>query len=180
MFRKEMLTILALWTLWGPCIVKGDLVFDTGHSTFDDSYPYSNEVWVVDNAVLDVVGGEIGKLGTGDFATVNLYAGTVDWLWTGEPSIDESVVNIWGGNINWLAAYRDTVVNIYAYDVQFHPTGGGEWGSAKWLEGVYYSNNEPFALLLYNDEAYSHVNIIPEPVTIVLFGFGGILLRKTR
>jgi len=160
----------------GP--VAADLVFDSGHSTFDDSYPLTHEVWVINNAVLDVVGGEIVKLGTGDFATVNLYSGAVEWLRTGERRVDESVVNIWGGDIKWLALYKDTVVNLYAYDVQFHPTGGGEWGTAKWIEGIYYGNNEPFTVLLYNDEAYSHVNIIPEPATLLFVGFGGILLRK--
>jgi hypothetical protein len=160
----------------GP--VAADLVFDSGHSTFDDTYPLTHEVWVINNAVLDVVGGEIVKLGTQNFAGVNVYGGTIEWLWTGERRVDESVVNIWGGDINWLAAYKDTVVNLYAYDVQFHPTGGGDWGTAKWIEGIYYSNNEPFTLLLYNDEAYSHVNIIPEPATFLFVGFGGILLRK--
>jgi len=160
----------------GP--VAADLVFDSGHSTFDDTYPLAHEVWVINNAILDVIGGEIAHLGTRDFATVNLYSGAVDWLWTGEWGVDRSVVNAYGGDISWLAAYKDTVVNLYAYDVQFHPTGGGEWGTAKWIEGIYYSNNEPFTLLLYNDEAYSHVNIIPEPATLLFVGFGGILLRK--
>ncbi len=178
MSRKEILLIVSVIGLYATCPAKADLVFESGRSTFDDSYPFWGEVWVINDAVLDVTGGEIGKLGTGDFATVNLYSGAVDWLWTGEWTTDESVVNIWGGNIIWLAAYKDTVVNLYAYDVEFHPTGGGEWGSAKWIEGIYYTNNEPFTLLLYNDEAYSHVNIIPEPATVLLIGFGGILLRK--
>ncbi|HLB74290.1 MAG TPA: hypothetical protein VJJ98_09755 [Sedimentisphaerales bacterium] len=178
MFRKEILMILVGLMLVGVYPVKGDLVFESGRSTFDDSYPFWAEVWVINDAVLDMTGGEIGKLGTSDFATINLYSGTVDWLWTGERSIDESVVNIWGGDINWLAAYRDTAVNLYAYDVQFHATGGGEWGNKEWIEGIYFSNNEPFALVLYNDDAYSHVNIVPETATILLVGFGGILLRK--
>jgi len=138
MFRKEILMILVGLMLVGVYPVKGDLVFESGRSTFDDSYPFWAEVWVINDAVLDMTGGEIGKLGTSDFATINLYA----------------------------------------YDVQFHATGGGEWGNKEWIEGIYFSNNEPFALVLYNDDAYSHVNIVPETATILLVGFGGILLRK--
>ncbi len=102
MFRKEILLIVSVIGLYGTCPAKADLVFESGRSTFDDSYPLAHEVWVINDAVLDVVGGEIVKLGTGDSATVNVYGGTIKWLWTGEWRVDESVVNIWGGTLTGL------------------------------------------------------------------------------
>ena len=80
MFRKQILTILAAVMLVGGCPAKADLVFDSGHNTFDDSYPFYDEVWVINHAVLDVLGGAMGKLELMDYARANIYAGDIDWL----------------------------------------------------------------------------------------------------
>lgn len=158
------------------CTLNADLIFDSGYNTYIDDDGYNFEVWVTNNAILDVLGGEIGKLETTDTATTNIYNTEIDWLWTG----NNSIANVYGNNINWLAAYENSLVNIYAYDVVYHPTGGGEYGNKEWLEGTYYVDNSPFSLWLYNDGAYQHINIIPEPATFILFGLGGLFLKKRR
>lgn len=194
MFRKEILLIVSVLGLYGTCPAKADLVFESGRSTFDDSYPLTHEVWVINNAVLDVVGGEIVKLGTAGFATVNVYSGTIEWLWSGEPMGDKSVVNIWGGDIdrlmayedtvanlwagavNWVAADEDAMVNLYAYDVRVHlPAAHYE---PAWLEGKFIIDDSYFAFDLAGPGTLSHINIVPEPATVMLLGLAGILLRK--
>jgi len=174
--KTKVLTILAALMFFGVCSVKADLVFDSGYNIFDDSYPYYDEVWVINDAHLDVLGGEIGKLETTDFASVNLYSSYIDWLWTR----DSSTIQIFGDNINWLAAYNDSSINLYAYDVIYHPTGGGDYGNKAWVEGTYYSDDNPFSFWLYNDEAYSHITVVPEPMTIFLLSLGSLLVRKRR
>ena len=172
--KTKIITLVAAIILVGTCLAKADLVFSSGHNTYDDSYGYNFEVWVENDAILDVLGGEIGKLETINFATANLYSSDIDWLWTR----DSSVVNIYGDNINWLAAYDDSSINLYAYDVTYHPTGGGDYGNNEWIEGIYYSDASSFSFWLYNDEAYSHINIVPEPSSLILLGLGSLLWRK--
>ena len=174
--KTQLFLIIALLVFVVVCPARGDLWFDGGYNTFDDSYPYINEVWVINDAVLDVVGGEIGKVETTDAAIVNLHNAEIDWLWTN----DNSVVNIYGDNTNWLAAYDRSVINLYAYDVTYHPTGGGDWGTEAWLEGTYYSDDTLFEVWLANDDTYSHVNIVPEPISVTLFGLGLLFIRKRR
>src|SRR4030042_409878 len=106
----KILIILILLLAAIPC--RSDVVFDSGYNIYDDSYGYNFEVWVGNDAILDVLGGEIGKLETINFATANLYVSDIDWLWTG----NSSVVNIYGDNINWLACYDDSLITFYVYD----------------------------------------------------------------
>lgn len=174
MLPARILIILILLLAAIPC--RSDVVFNSGYNIYDDSYGYNFEVWVGNDAILDVLGGEIGKLETINFATANLYVSDIDWLWSG----DISVVNIYGDNINWLACYDDSLINLYAYDVTYHATGGGAYGNKAWIEGTYYNDNSSFSFLLYNDQAYSHINIVPEPTTLLLFCLGCLMIRKIR
>jgi len=178
MTKKEILIILAVVMLLGVCPVKADLVFDHGYNTFNSSYP--GEVWVINDAILDVLGGEIGKLETTNFATANLYGGDIDWLWTD----DGSVVNIHRGDINWLAPYDNSTVNLYSYDVIYHPQapypGHPVYGSSEWIEGIYFSNDVPFSFGLASRDAYSHINIVPEPTAFFLLGIGSLWILKKK
>ncbi|MBN1795667.1 MAG: PEP-CTERM sorting domain-containing protein [Sedimentisphaerales bacterium] len=168
--------------LWGKAVIslivflcfttKGDLIFDSGYNVFDESYGYYDEVSVINDAILDVMGGEAGKLETRGTATANLYSCDIDWLWT----YDNSIANIYEGDIDWLAAYGNSSINLYAYDVIYHSTGGGG-GNDPWLEGNYYSDNSYFSVWLYY-QAYQHINIVPEPATFLLFCAGAVLLRR--
>jgi hypothetical protein len=171
---KNPAPFIALILLFTFSTVKADLVFDSGYNTYDESDGYNFEVWVINDAALDVLGGSMGKLELTDLATANLYGGDIDWLWTN----NDSVVSIQSGNINVLAAYEDSLVYLYAYDVIYHPTGGGEYGNREWIEGTYYSDNTPFNFILYTDQVYSHITVVPEPATILLLALGAIVLRK--
>jgi len=153
--RKIILTILVILVV--VCPAKGDLVFDSGYNTFDANDPYYDEVVVINDAHLDVLGGTMWKLELNDYATANIYSGDMDLLFTNE----NSVANIHNGTIGCFGAYDNSVVNLYAYDVAFHPVD--EYGES-WIEGRYYSNNNSFTLGVWHRDHYSHVNIVPEPV----------------
>jgi hypothetical protein len=176
MLRKKILTILAVAMLLGVCPVKADLVFDSGYNIFDDSYPYYNEVWVINDAHLDVLGGTMGKLELMNYATANIYNGDIEWLFIQ----GNTVVNIHaaGDILEMFAAGNESLAYLYAYDVTYHPTGG--IGGEGWIEGIYYSNDTPFSFSFYNDASYSHINIVPEPSTLLLFGLGFSALRRKR
>ncbi len=176
MFRKQILAIFAVLTLLGTYPVKADLVFDTGYNIFDGNDPYWEEVWVIDHAHLDVLGGAMGKLELTDYATANIYNGDIEWLFIQ----GNTVADIYsaGDTLEMFAAGNESLAYIYAYDVIYHPTSG--LAGEGWIEGTYISNDLPFSFSFYTDTSYTHVNIVPEPTTVLLFGLGGLLLRKRR
>jgi hypothetical protein len=89
----------------------------------------------------------------------------------------DSVVNIYGGSLSLLHAYPDEngLVNLYAYDVVYHPTVG----SNGWMEGRYIRNDQHFTFNTGLPDI-SHINVVPEPATLFLLGLGGLLARKIR
>ena len=152
------LTVLII--LAGASPVRADLLFDSGYHTFDDNDPYYGEVWVINDAHLDVLGGAMWKLELMHYATANIYDGDIKCLFTQ----GNTVVNIHaaGDTLEMLAAGNDSLVYLYAYDVTYHPTGGLE--GEGWIEGKYYSNDRPFSFSFYTDNSYSHLVVVPEPV----------------
>ena len=176
MFRKETLAILAAILLAGIYPVKADLVFDSGYNIFDDSYPYYTEVWVLNDAHLDVLGGATWKLELMHNATANIYNGDIEWLFTQ----GNTVVNIHaaGDTLEMFVAGNESLAYLYAYDVTYHPTGG--LAGEGWIEGRYYSNDIPFSFSLYNEESYSHISIVPEPTTAFLLALGALMLRNRK
>jgi hypothetical protein len=56
-------------------------------------------------------------------------------------------------------------------------TGGGGHGDDPWIEGRYYNDDVLFSFDLWGEEVYSHINVVPEPATILLFGMGGLIMR---
>jgi len=171
MSSVKILIILILLLSATPCCA--DLIFDTGYNIFDDSYPYYPEVWVINNAVLDVVGGSMGKLELTDHAIGNIYRGEILHKLA---TIDNTIVNIYDGKFDMLASGNDSVAYLYAYDVTYYPTGG--LADCGWIEGIYYSNDAPFSFSFYTSASYTHLQVVPEPSMILLLGFGCLFLRK--
>ena len=172
--RLPLLAILIF--LFGSVPVSADLVFDTGYNIFDDSYPYYDEVWVTNDAHLDVLGGAMWKLELMHHAKANIYHGDMDLLALNDSTVvniyapdigllalnDNTIVNIHGGTLDEFAAAVNSVAYLYAYDVTYHPTGG--LAGEGWIEGIYYSGDKPFSFSLYNRVSYSHLIVAPEPV----------------
>ncbi len=105
-----------------------------------------------------------------------------------------SVVNIQSGELNQLAIYTsgyykyyddntyeyiydNGLVNLHAYDVDYHPIGETDG----WIEGKYIANDQYFVFDGISPTSYtSHINVVPEPSTLLLLSTGGLLVRRRR
>jgi len=172
--KTKIITIVAGLILLGTHLVKADLVFDTGYNTFDDDDPYYDEVWVKNDAHLDVLGGAMGKLEFKEDSSGNIFGGEMDWLWT----VDNVVVNIHGGTFNMLASFPESTVYLYAYDIAYHPDGG--LSNQPWLEGKYLYDNSPFSFTFDGDDCIPQLHVVPEPLTLLLLALGGLLIGTRR
>ena len=109
-----------------------------------------------------------------NFGTLNMTGGTVDHL----GAIDSGIINLYGGIISdRLISSDSSVVNIYGYDLLKTNTGGKyDYGqvSGFWADGT------SFTIDLNGFETYSHINLIPEPYSLILLGLGGLILRRRR
>jgi len=168
MMRKMILMILVM--VAGACPAQATTWWD---SAIEDGQVYG-EVFLENDASVDIFGGSVDKLETLDISTAEIFGGVMDGLWTN----DDTIVNIYGGTLNWLAGFHASIVNLYAYDVTYHSTDGLH--NEGWMEGTYYNDDAPFSFSFYGGHSYSHINIVPEPATFLLFGSGGLLLRKRK
>jgi hypothetical protein len=172
MVKKEIITILTVIILCGVYQVQADTVWDSGHHEIVDGDVYG-EIWMLNDSTADMWGGDVFQLGALDTSRFSMFAGMMDILMVRY----DSIVNIYGGTLSFLHVYPDEngLVNLYAYDVVYHPTGNG----GGWMEGNYIGNDQHFSFNIGEPET-SHINIVPEPTTILLLCLGSILFRKKR
>ncbi|MDH4241933.1 MAG: PEP-CTERM sorting domain-containing protein [Phycisphaerae bacterium] len=125
------------------------------------------------NSIVNFSDGASGvSIGAGDFGKLNMYDGTTDLMGV----IDSGTINLYGGLITEsLGAWNDSVVNIYGYDFNYDPMGGSLDGGQ--LTG-FWLDSTAFTIDLYGTETYSHINLIPEPSTLVLFAIGFFLIKR--
>ena len=124
-------------------------------------------IWLISLAGtghLDFLGGEVHQLDMNSYATATLKGGRIDEIWTyqgtGYPYID-----------------------LYCRSWNYNTT-------TKMLTGIWNTDNnndgqwDPFSIELVDVQDYTptfdNINIIeiPEPMTILLLGFGSLLIRK--
>lgn len=153
MKTKICLMIIAI-ILLGAASSQADTVWLSGHHEIINGDVYG-EIYIYNDATLDILSGEVYKLETFDITVTNRDAGEMDRLYTH----DDSTANIFGGTLYTLEATENSLVYIYAYDVTYDPTGGG-YGNG-WLEGTYYSDDSRFGFSLFSQDTYSHINVIP-------------------
>lgn len=171
--RKIILVILVI--LGGVCQAKGALWYSSGYNTFTDGDPQGEEIFVENDAVLDFLSGTALGLRVIDTATANIYGGTITYdLYT---SIN-SVTNIYLVDLEILSSAHNSIVNLYAYDVDFYSTGG--INNDGYVTGTFYQDNVSFEIDFVNPGTVSHVNVVPEPATLLLLGLGGLFLRKRK
>jgi len=171
--KTKLFTILAALMFFGVCTVKADTVWTSGHHEIYDGDVYG-EIWMYNDCTLDIFGGDIGRLATFDMTLTNWHGGSMIELWMN----DNSIANIYGGLLNRFDPGENAALNLFAYDVQYHPTGG--YWNGGWIEGKYCSDDTYFDFDIPGQYAISHINIVPEPTTLMLFGLGGLFLRKKR
>jgi len=119
---------------------------------------------------VDIIGGSFGALHAFDYSAVLMYDGTGDRIW----SHDSSTVDLYGGTIDVLAGFDDAEITMFveSYTIEMDPFLGYD---AR-LTGSWIGNNGNFDILIH-DGGLPHINIVPEPATILLFGFGGLIMR---
>ncbi|MHC4546432.1 MAG: PEP-CTERM sorting domain-containing protein [Planctomycetota bacterium] len=128
------------------------------------------EIWMYNNATADMFGGDVFQLGALDFSIFDMYGGTMDRLLVR----NSSLINIHGGDLDHLVIYDENgLVNLYAYDVAYHPTGGGEG----WMDGKYLINDQYFTFDVHEADI-SHINIVPEPTTLLFLALGILGIRR--
>ena len=174
MKTKVIKTILAILILCGGYPVQADVVWTEGYHEINTGDIIHEHVSIYNDVHLNIYGGGCGYLETFNTTITNWYNGEINYLLTN----DNSIVNIYGGELDiGLGASNNSQINLYAYDVVYHPTGG-HW-DVGWLEGKYLLTDRYFDFDLWGQETYSHIDIVPEPATLFLLGLGGLLLRKS-
>jgi len=153
--RKIILTILVV--LAGAYPAQADTVWLSGHHEIVDGDVYG-EIYMYNDATATMFGGDVYKLETYDYSTFDVIDGIMGLLYVHE----NSTVNIHGCDLYALGATGVALVNLYAYDVIYHPTGGHF--DRGWIEGKYVVDDIPFSFDLNHLDTFSHINVIPEPV----------------
>ena len=148
-------------------------VWESGHHEIVDSDVYG-EIDIYNDVTLDIFGGDIFRLAAFDTTITNWHDGQMDVLW----ARDNSIVNIYGGNLNRLGILENGLLNLYAYDVTYYETGGHY--DRGWLEGRYVSSDQYFTFDFFEPGTYSHINVIPEPTTLLLLSLGSFILIKRK
>jgi len=162
-----------------------------------------------DSSVLNFTGGTISILDAHDFCTINVSGGYIHspmaWDYStininGAFNAVEviaapaGIVNVMGGTMKVIAGeggvinlYGGTVtdsihavggwVNVFGYDLEKSFTGG-KYGYG-YVSG-FWNDETAFTIDLYGHGAYNHINLIPEPGSLVLFALGTLLIKRKQ
>jgi len=152
-----------------------------------DNYEVVN-VW--NEAIVDMSGGYLARLRTHDFSTINIYDGNVH---QGISSLHSSTVNIYGGilTLDYLDILYSSMLNIYGGDLLVGNSPGFSESSTVNIYGYdfnygsnrltgFLSDGSPFIFNELPFDEYSRMNLIPEPVSVLLLSLGIIFLRKRK
>jgi hypothetical protein len=138
---------------------------------FGESY-----VEVQNTAPLQENIGGIYDLNLNDFSTMNYYNGETNLF----DIRGDATATFSGGRIDYIRSFQDS-------DVMGHITFVADLDSIDLTGNLLtgnWLNDSSFSITLQDqtgyDSVYSNINFVPEPATLLLFGLGGLLLRKKR
>jgi len=111
-------------------------------------------------------------LSVGGSGIANMTGGTVEYLSAG----GSGIINLFAGLVtDSLNAWDSAAVNVYGYDLSKTITGGvygyGQM-SGFWLDDT------AFTIDFSTAETYSHINLVPEPGTLILMGLGMMIMKR--
>jgi hypothetical protein len=161
-----------------------------------------NSVYVYnDDTVVDMLGGFVEGLGTYDASTVNVTAGEINGL----NAHEFSTANVSGGTVLTLAAYDSATVKLFPNGTVFSLDAAGA-GTAYMTGGVteYGRTGDSSTMNLYGGTitnyinawdsstinvygygfSYSpsggswHINLIPEPNSLILLAAGALFAKR--
>jgi len=166
-----------------------DLLWDGGYHEFSEGV--EGEIDMINGATADITGGyisilrcldtsavfvyepsEISLLKPFDSSIANVYGGTINSLFT----VEDSVTNIYEASLNFVDAVDSSRINMYVESYNWNPTGG-TWGDGL-LTGIWLNTSQPFSIEIIDLQTINHINFIPEPTTIILFGLGSIIFSR--
>ena len=151
--------------------VQADEIWDSGHHEIFDDDVY-NEIWMSNDATATMFGGDVFKVETFHTSSFDMRGGEMDILYVQ----NDSIIYIYNGSLLDIGIIENGVVNLHAYDVVHHSTGGGHFNG--WIEGKYFSNDSYFSYNLIHADSFSHINIVPEPCILSLMAIGGFIVKR--
>ncbi len=159
----------------------------------------SADIGAADFSVINMYGGDIGYIKACNYAVVNFFDSDDS---TSLGAEDFANIYVKGGNIGNLHAHQSGVIyvyagymsghagaassiiaddfsaiNIYGHDL-FKTSSGGTYGYGQ-VSG-FLMDDTYICVDLYNPEAYSHINLIPEPATFALFGIISLIMLRRK
>jgi hypothetical protein len=88
----------------------------------------------------------------------------------------QSAINLYGGRTDgWVYAYDSAVINVFGIQFDYDPTGAP--GGQPLLTGSWLDHT-PFSLTLADESVLSHINLVPEPATLMLSLAATVLIRR--
>ena len=149
------------------------------NSTADISGGIVNAVDVFDNSTTAIAGGNVSSLWAWHSSTIDIFDGIVNLNLIPDHN---STVKIYGGWVNRLHASGSSTVTFFG---QNFVLGDGLWLeddrlfgtgmlSGQWVNGMEWTTE-----IGWNPET-STILLIPEPMTLLLLGFGGLALRRRK
>ncbi len=171
---------------------------------------YGGNIKVKENSILTVNGGGASDINLFDNASLTVistsepfvdYQSGISWI---TPS-DNSSVTISGGIVNYVYLGKNSTVLLNGGQVNFirsiqKPDLGktitidcknnwswiGEKNNYTGIIGEWH-NGEDFYISFLNDtiqnkypDTWTHVEVVPEPASMILLGLGGLFLKKRR
>jgi hypothetical protein len=173
--RKSSVWVLGilLLLLTGGLAQATDIYVDT---TIDSgTWPGNTNVY--DTATLTVRGGDITSISAYNSCIVDVNGGTIGTIFL--YNLEQATINLYGGALTGFHGIFEpsNAINIYGYNFTVWQDGQDTY-----LSGLWGDNTEFEFYFLRSEELPDIVTLytVPEPLTISLLAFGGILIFHNR